>query len=151
MGGFGESTAAVGGGGEAAASGAAGATGGLAAPILIGAGVGLSAYDLVNSKRQAKKQQKEVRRIQLLNMKKKKNLLEEKLAARRARIGALGISSDGSVAVSKQSLIQDTMDDIAEDDLAYSSQYNEISDNYREKLRQTLLNEGSDLAGKVIK
>lgn len=155
MGGFGENAAAA--GGDSAPAAPAQSTGGAASSgisaggILSGIGVGLTGYELMKSHRDSKKQQKELRRLQLLNTQRKKNLLEERLAARRARIGSLGISSDGSVAASKQSLIQNTMDDIAEDDLAYSSQYDEISDNYRKKLRQTLLNEGSDLAGKVIK
>ena len=133
------------------AAGATAATGGLAAPLLIGAGVGLTAYDLINGANQNKKQLKAVKKQQLINAQQKKNLLEERLAARRARVGSLGITSDGSETASIKKIAQDGFNDIAFDDIGYNQKSSEISDSYRDKMTRNLLESGINFAGKVLK
>lgn len=153
MGGFGESSTATTGGGEAASGGStAAASEGLSASgVLSAIGLGLTAYQMIESERSNRKQLKAIKRQQAINTQRKRNLLEERLAARRARVGSMGISSDGSVAASNRKLADDVINDIAADDEAFNTQYSEVYDNYREKLRKNLIDGGMNLANKVLK
>lgn len=163
--GGGAASGAIGGGGSAAGSGAAAsggqsaAAGGASAAaggaslggVTAGIGLAMTAYDLLQSASDNRKQLKKIRRQQLLNHQNKSNVLEEQLAARRARVGSMGISTTGSVAATNNKLIGDTYRDIALDDEAYNDQYKSMNDEYKEKLRKQYLSAGMGLAGKVIK
>lgn len=139
------------GGGASTASGATSSAGGLAMPIIAGAGLGFTAIEMMNNSKANKKQLQNIRKQQLYNQQKKKNILEEQLATRRARIGGMGISSSGSVTAANNKLIDDIYQDIAEDDEAYNDDYSEVSNNYQTKLRKNLLDAGLGLTGKILK
>lgn len=138
-------------GGETAAGEAASSSGIGLGGITAGLGIAMTAYDLLQSASNNRKQLKKIRREQLLNHQNKTNVLEEQLAARRARVGSMGISTSGSVTAANKKLIGDTYNDIVTDDEAFNDQYSSFNNEYKEKLRKQYLNAGMGLANKVIK
>lgn len=145
-------SSAVSSGGQSAAGGGAAAAGGASlGGVTAGIGLAMTAYDLLQAASDNRKQLKKIRRQQLLNHQNKSNVLEEQLAARRARVGSMGISTTGSVAAANNKLIDDTYSNIALDDEAYNDQYKSINNEYKEKLRKQYLSAGMGLANKVIK
>lgn len=139
-------------GGQAAAGGTAATSSGIGlGGITAGVGMAMTAYNLLQSASNNRKQLKKIRREQLLNHQNQSNVLEEQLAARRARVGSMGISTSGSVEAANKKLIGDTFSNLAIDDQAYNDQYKSFNDEYKEKLRKQYLNAGMGLANKVIK
>lgn len=96
-------------------------------------------------------QLQDIRRRQENSRRQKKNILEEQLAARRARLSSMGISSEGSGQAVQKRLINNAYTDIAEDDAEYDSRYSEIYKDYQSRVRNQILNGTLDIAGKVLK
>lgn len=127
------------------------AAGSFAEPILFGATLGKGLNDLSKDKKNTKQQLSLVRQQQENNRNKQKNILEEQLASRRARLGSMGISSSGSAAASHNKLIEDTYNNIAEDDNEYNNKYSEYYNNYQSNLRKKIMDGASDITNKVLK
>ncbi len=77
---------------------------------------------------------------QLANREKKKNILEENLAKRRARVAAMGMSGDGSALAEQQREAYEGYKDIAEDDYNYYHQYKTNRVNTKYKIRSNAVN-----------
>lgn len=136
----------------ASASGASAATAGIGlGGAASGIGLALTAYNLIQSARENRMQLKKVRRQQMLNHQTQTNILEEQLAARRAKLGSMGISQTGSAAAANNKLISDTYSKIASDSEEYNDKFTSINEGYKDKLRKQYLDAGLGLAGKVIK
>lgn len=100
---------------------------------------------------QAQKQNaKNIKYQMRLNETKKKNILEEQLASRRARIGSLGISSTGSAMASQNKIVGDTYKDIGLDNYSYESKYAGNYNNYQSRVTDQILG-GFDMGAKMIK
>lgn len=98
-------------------------------------------------------QKQEARNIKYqmrMNEIKKKNLLEEQLATRRARIGSLGVSSTGSAMASQKKLVSDAYRDIKMDNYSYESKYASSYNSYQSKMADQILG-GVDFGAKMIK
>ncbi len=125
-------------------------TGGMAAPLIPTAFVGKQLTKLSDNKNQLNKQLISLKNSQEINRRNKKNILEEQLASRRARLGSMGISVGGSAVAGQQGLSRKIYEDIAQDDTRYDERYSDIYNDYQKRLRQQLLST-VDTASKVIK
>lgn len=88
---------------------------------------------------------------QQLNREKKTNILEQNLAARRARVAAMGISGDGSAAAEQYREAYNAHKDMAEDDYNY---YNDAVKNRRDiryKIRKIAVNGTIDGTESLLK
>lgn len=88
---------------------------------------------------------------QQLNREKKTNILEQNLAARRARVAAMGISGDGSAAAEQYREAYNAHKDMAEDDYNY---YNDAVKNRRDiryKIRKNAVNGTIDGTESLLK
>ncbi|MDD4556774.1 MAG: hypothetical protein PHE89_05575 [Alphaproteobacteria bacterium] len=88
---------------------------------------------------------KSIRRQQAINEAKKKNILEGQLAARRAKVGSLGISTSGSNVAVQNRLVGDAQREISYDNWGYQDKYAQVFNNYQDKIRS----EAIDYAPKV--
>lgn len=128
-------------------SGAANSSGGGAAGAMgaIGTGIGLgsSLYGLMRSASDSRKEYKRnVKNLYLQQQQKnnrRKNLLEEQLAARRAQIGALGMSGDGSNAAATRKIVDDAYNDIIDENAVYDMTYRDLEKEYSGNRKQDLL------------
>lgn len=84
------------------------------------------------------------------NIRKRRNLLEEQLAARRAAVGAQGIASSASADAVESRLATDAARDIAEEYNRYYGDVDEMKQKRDYALRSGLLNLGSS-SDKIIK
>lgn len=114
-------------------------------------GVGLSAVNLLNEANNQNKQLKQMQKEYQYNQQKRKNLLNEQLASRRASLSAMGLSSSKSAAAAQQREAKEGYDDLSynQDNFEYN-----YSQKYREKennLTNGLLNSIWDTTGKIIK
>ncbi len=117
---------------------------------------GKTLNDLSHSQKSAKSQMKNLQLRQIDSVKKKQNILDKQLASRRARLGAMGISSSASENALQNNMISETYNDIYNDALNYNYQYSKIKNDYSHQLRKSLLDMGSSAIGgiddgKVIK
>lgn len=125
-------------------------TGGMAFPLIPTAIVNKQLMKLSSDKSGLNKQLMSIQNSQSINQRNKKNILEEQLASRRARLGSMGVSVGGSAIAQQQGLARKAYEDIAQDDTKYKERYSEAYDNYQTRLRQQLLNT-IETASKVIK
>ncbi len=125
-------------------------TGGMAAPLIPTAFVGKQLTQLSDNKNMLNKQLISLKNSQEINRRNKKNILEEQLSSRRARLSGMGISVGGSAVAQQQGLARKAYEDIAQDDTKYEERYSDIYEDYQKRLRQQLLNT-VDSAAKVIK
>ena len=158
------SAGAAGAGAGSAGAGIASAGAGLAASkVASQAGGGLSLKSLLgpigmvsdikgifDSKSSAKRQEKNAFLLQYLNMQRKKNILEQQLATRHARMSSMGISSSASADAANNRLIDEAFDDIEKDNIAFMSQ-EETYNNEQNQYRKNLLDKGLSIANKVLK
>ncbi len=110
--------------------------GGIAAPA---AQAGISAYNLIEEQKQSNRNMKEISRQQQGNFLQKKNLLEEQLAARRAKLGALGMSSSSSALAVQKREIDNFQTNLELDNQGYRSRIKDI----KAKKRLALINAGA--------
>ncbi len=125
-------------------------TGGMAFPLIPTAIVSKQLMKLSSDKSGLNKQLMSLQNSQAVNQRNKKNILEEQLASRRARLGSMGISVGGSAVAQQQGLAKKAYEDIAQDDTKYKERYSEVYDDYQTRLRQQLLST-IETASKVIK
>ncbi len=119
--------------------------------IATAAQVGLSAISLLNANRGSKQKISYDTAQQNINNQKRKNLLEEQLASRRAALSAMGLSNGKSALAVQKHLIDSTYDDIKQE-TQLSEQKKKISDEERQtSLTNNLLNLAVDTSSKMIK
>lgn len=83
------------------------------------------------------------------NAQKKKNLLEEQLASRRAVLGTQGISSSKSALAVQNRMISDTYDDLEDDYRQYKNKYDTLKES--NSLPKQVLQTVTSLGSKMIK
>ena len=155
---------AAGSAGTTASAGMAGAAGtsallaskagasGLSASSLLGPmGMALDVKNIFDSKKAAKKQAKNSFLLQYANMQRKKNILEQQLATRHARMAGMGISSSASADAANNRLIDEAFDDIEKDDMAFLAEQDARADGFNLKYRKNFLDTGLSAAGKILK
>lgn len=124
--------------------------GGSAGPADI-AGSTLGRVNDMYSERKARTAElKNIRTQKAINEKKKKNILEEQLAKRRAKVGSMGISTSGSSIAVQNKIVSDAYEDISYDNHAYDTQYAKTYNAYQAKLRSQIIGDSSN-AAKTIK
>lgn len=129
----------------------AGASGFSASSLLGPMGMALDVKNMFDSKQSAKKQARNSFLLQYANMQRKKNILEQQLAARHARMANMGISSSASADAANNRLIDEAFDEIDSDNIAFLANQDTKADNFNRKFRKNLLDTGLAVAGKVLK
>lgn len=119
--------------------------------IATAAQIGLGAVNLINANRSAKQKIKYDTTRQEIDNQKRKNLLEEQLASRRAALSAMGLSSGKSALAVQNRLIDDAYDDIKNNSVL-SAQKTQMADDERKTgLSSGLFGLAADSASKMIK
>lgn len=110
-------------------------------------GTGLSALNLLNENKKNNQQTKYLQQDYQSSVAKRKNLLEQQLATRRAGLGAMGITSSKSSAALQQRMAKEAYDDISEDTETYKRKYAQLRQQNNNNLYTGILS----TAGKLIK
>lgn len=108
---------------------------------------GLSTLSLLNGKNSGKNQIEQLRQNTAADIQKRRNLLEQQLASRRAGLGSLGITGSASSASVEQRLAGEAYDDMETSRNNYNYRSQEIVDGYN----NSLLNRLNTAARKFIK
>ncbi len=108
---------------------------------------GLSTLSLLNGKNSGKNQIEQLRQNTAADIQKRRNLLEQQLARRRAGLGSLGITGSASSAAVEQRLAGEAYDDMEASRNNYNYRSQEIVDGYN----NSLLNRLNTAARKFIK
>lgn len=108
---------------------------------------GLSTLSLLNGKNSGKNQIEQLRQNTAADIQKRRNLLEQQLASRRAGLGSLGITGSASSAAVEQRLVGEAYDDMEASRNNYNYRSQEIVDGYN----NSLLNRLNTAARKFIK
>lgn len=108
---------------------------------------GLSTLSLLNGKNSGKNQIEQLRQNTAADIQKRRNLLEQQLASRRAGLGSLGITGSASSAAVEQRLAGEAYDDMEASHNNYNYRSQEIVDGYN----NSLLNRLNTAARKFIK
>lgn len=108
---------------------------------------GLSTLSLLNGKNSGKNQIEQLRQNTAADIQKRRNLLEQQLASRRAGLGSLGITGSASSAAVEQRLAGEAYDDVEASRNNYNYRSQEIVDGYN----NSLLNRLNTAARKFIK
>ena len=108
---------------------------------------GLSTLSLLNGKNSGKNQIEQLRQNTAADIQKRRNLLEQQLASRRAGLGSLGITGSASSAAVEQRLAGEAYDDMEASRNNYNYRSQEIVDGYN----NSLLNRLNTAARKYIK
>lgn len=108
---------------------------------------GLSTLSLLNAKNSGKNQIEQLRQNAAADIQKRRNLLEQQLASRRAGLGSLGLTGSASSAAVEQRLAGEAYDDMEASRNNYNYRSQEIVDGYN----NSLLNRLNTAARKFIK
>ena len=108
---------------------------------------GLSTLSLLNGKNSGKNQIEQLRQNTAADIQKRRNLLEQQLASRRAGLGSLGMTGSASSAAVEQRLAGEAYDDMEASRNNYNYRSQEIVDGYN----NSLLNRLNTAARKFIK
>ena len=108
---------------------------------------GLSTLSLLNGKNSGKNQIEQLRQNTAADIQKRRNLLEQQLASRRAGLGSLGNTGRASSAAVEQRLAGEAYDDMEASRNNYNYRSQEIVDGYN----NSLLNRLNTAARKFIK
>lgn len=108
---------------------------------------GLSTLSLLNGKNSGKNQIEQLRQNTAADIQKRRNLLEQQLASRRAGLGSMGITGSASSAAVEQRLAGEAYDDMDASRNNYNYRSQEIVDGYN----NSLLNRLNTAARKFIK
>ena len=108
---------------------------------------GLSTLSLLNGKNSGKNQIEQLRQNTATDIQKRRNLLEQQLASRRAGLGSMGITGSASSAAVEQRLAGEAYDDMEASRNNYNYRSQEIVDGYN----NSLLNRLNTAARKFIK
>ncbi|CCZ30219.1 unknown [Proteobacteria bacterium CAG:495] len=108
---------------------------------------GLSTLSLLNGKNSGKNQIEQLRQNTAADIQKRRNLLEQQLASRRAGLGSMGITGSASSAAVEQRLAGEAYDDMDASRNNYNYRSQEIVDSYN----NSLLNRLNTAARKFIK
>ncbi len=108
---------------------------------------GLSTLSLLNGKNSGKNQIEQLRQNTAADIQKRRNLLEQQLASRRAGLGSMGITGSASSAAVEQRLAGEAYDDMEASRNNYNYRSQEIVDGYN----NSLLNRLNTAARKFIK
>ena len=112
--------------------------------------MGGTTLNILDDRRDAKQQKHNLYQNYAQATQKRKNLLEQQLASRRAKLGAAGISSSGSALAVQNRDITDAYDDIRYETDKYKSDVKKINRDYRSKIYQRGFDMVDD-AGKMVK
>lgn len=88
---------------------------------------------------------------QQANIRKKKNLLEQQLASRRAGVAAMGVTGSKSAAAVQERIARETYDDIEDDNKIYQRQYESLEEAKNSRLNQAILSSVWSDSNKLIK
>lgn len=99
---------------------------------------GLSTLSLLNGKNSGKNQIEQLRQNTAADIQKRRNLLEQQLASRRAGLGSLGITGSASSAAVEQRLAGEAYDDMEASRNNYNYRSQEIVDGYNNSLLNRL-------------
>lgn len=102
-------------------------------------GTGLSTMNLINSTKTAKRNAQNLQAGYQSTLRNRKNLLDQQMAARRASLGAMGITSSPSAAAIQKRQTQQIYEDINED-----------AENYKRKVAQNNQNVQSDYYNNLL-
>lgn len=108
---------------------------------------GLSTLSLLNGKNSGKNQIEQLRQNTAADIQKRRNLLEQQLASRRAGLGSLGLTGSASSAAVEQRLAGEAYDDMEASRNNYNYRSQKIVDGYN----NSLLNRLNTAARKFIK
>ena len=119
--------------------------------IATAAQIGLGAVNLINANRSAKQKIKYDTTRQEIENQKRKNLLEEQLASRRAALSAMGLSSGKSALAVQNRLIDDAYEDIKNNNVLEEQKNKMANDERKTSLSSGLFGLAADSASKMIK
>ena len=105
-------------------------------------GMAFDVKNMFDSKKAAKKQARNSFLLQYANMQRKKNILEQQLATRHARMANMGISSSASADAANNRLIDEAFDEIENDNMAFLAEQDAKADGFNLKYRKNLLDTG---------
>lgn len=113
-----------------------------------------SIYNMVENNKKLQKdyqhQNSLIAQQQRSNRQNKTNILEQQMAQRRARIGAMGISNSGSAAAEQYRVAYDAQREMAEDDYNYYQQARKLRGDTGFKLRTNTVNGLLDATGSAV-
>lgn len=131
---------------------------GLVSTAFPAVGIGLMGYNALKSygdgreaQADSRHQMKNLYFEQMQNQQRKKNILEEQLAKRRASLGSLGISASGSEEAVQSKMVEDVYKDIANEGMGYNNKYSQLRNQYKNENNQRLLNGVLSATNKLIK
>ena len=114
-------------------------------------GVGVSAANLLNDANKSNKQLKQMQKNYQYNQQKRKNLLNEQLASRRASLSAMGLGASKSAIAAQQREAKEGYDELGYNNDNYKYEYKQKYDEKEKNLTSGLLNSIWDTTGKIIK
>ncbi|MFV0627162.1 MAG: hypothetical protein ACK5N8_07425 [Alphaproteobacteria bacterium] len=107
--------------------------------------------DMYSERKARTAELKNIRAQQSINAAKKKNILEQQLAQRRAKVGSMGISSSGSSMAVQNRMVSDATKDISYDDYSADVAYSKTYNAYQARLRSQILGSSSDATSNYAK
>ena len=114
-------------------------------------GVGLSAANLLTEAENRTKQLKQMKKEYQYNQTKRKNLLNEQLASRRASLSSMGLSSSKSALAAQQREAKEGYDELVYNNDNFEYNYQQKYHEKEKELNQGLLDTIWGTTGKVIK
>lgn len=131
---------------------AGGGSGGLSGTAVIGAL--MMGYNLLSAFKKDKKQKLYINNAYAntaYNINKRKNLLEQQLAAKRAQLGSMGISNSKSAAAVQGRIAREAFDDINNEAVNYNYKVDTAGAENNEAFKQSLVNALYGVSQKLIK
>lgn len=126
--------------------------GGLSVATVAGTGAAVTSLLGANSQLEARKKQlKYMSQAQSRSQENRKNLLEEQLASRRARLGSLGVKGSGSSLAVQKRMIDNSYKQTDEDNAKYKSEYSSYEEERQRQLNQQMLSGINFVTDKMIK
>ncbi len=117
--------------------------GGVSEAVSVGTGV----TSMISSRNAQKDEMNNIRKQQQSAVNNRKNLLDQQLASRRAMLGAMGVSMDGSNQSGQQKIIDEGYEDIYDTNYQYDNRYKKAYDDYHSSLYSGI----GGLTSKVLK
>lgn len=130
----------------------ASSSGGISGTAILGAI--MMGYNLLSSFKKDKKQKLYLNNSYINtahNINKRKNLLEQQLAAKRAQLGSMGISNSKSAAAVQGRIAREAFDDINNEAVNYNYKVDTAETENNDALKQSLVNALYGVGQKLIK
>ncbi len=110
--------------------------------------LGSSTLNVLDKRRNIKEQKHNMYANYIQTTQKRKNLLEEQLASRRAKLGSVGITSSASSLAAQNREVQNAYNDIQYETDKYKRESKKLDRNYRSDMLNSVFDATS---GKMIK